>query len=770
MGHEAWATSVRHRTKIIYPDIGYPSWFLFSHFSSEDVAARFKSCYSARKIKRFCTRLVNRPDNMTNRGFAVRQFRVVAAFWIGMGLICSAVYLHFAVLGGRYVQGFVLAFLPVLQAIVTSIYAWRKRFSTKAEALIRSAVGAVAIAGICDSVFQFATIYLRSFRSPWDIHRIHVEYVVAILVVGGFAGGSVLGILRWRILEQGPQTRKIVSAPAWGNRLLSFSVWIAIVAVIGWLMELISSDLYSNQYDGAKLFITLLGLVLIAPIPIFSPVRNESDRWKLTLRYSKKAALIVAIIWGLVFFFGLVLGSYLLAGGAIVWLPYFSIFLILCFFWAYLFARSAQLHTKTTVPGNLSVPASAARPDGWILVSLACIGQAVALLAGVFALAPPSLGLAGIGCLSVYSTQPTDYWFWQGYKGISSETPIDGKIMFRPAVDPSVCVVFSPQKMYDHSTIQWGYMSAANAWFSLIDPEQWESKRNRRIRDEFARFVGRDFSSYDELRSWWDQNNGSLIWSGKDRTLELRQPDEWEQADPYLLRTHRPTQGWISLVQKIHNDGPDWIVPFQKGADPMPVSTEREFDDTMLSANCDREARLRGLKLYVTDGIEVLTGRQQSRAEAFLRHLTGKDLDTIGEWMESLNQLQSQNPWRISPSFAQDLLRGIYRNKHTSREAYTLADLRERTGLDYSQVEDFIPWLENPENTRGDEWEKAQLMVQDLCLEDVGGHCPRIALETLQQLTGKTFASPEEWEQWWNQNKADIILSADGRTLTVRTK
>lgn len=202
----------------------------------------------------------------------------------------------------------------------------------------------------------------------------------------------------------------------------------------------------------------------------------------------------------------------------------------------------------------------------------------------------------------------------------------------------------------------------------------------------------------------------------------------------------------------------------------MPESTGRESQDTMLSSYCDREARLRGLKLYVTEGIEILTGRRQSRVLDFLRHVTGKDFDTGSEWYNALQQLETQNPWQISPFFAHESVLNIYRNKNTSREAYTLSDLRQRTGLDYSQLEDFIPWLENPENTRGDELEKAKIMVSEICLPDIGTHCSRVTLDTLQQLTGKTFASPEDWEQWWSDERENVILSADGRTLITKTK
>lgn len=464
---------------------------------------------------------MNRPNAIPYRHSAVVQFRVVAGLWIAVGFACSVIYLHYAVLGGRYFQGAILASLPVVQSVGTSIYPWRKRFSTQPEATIRTAVNAVVIAGVCELVFQFSVMYLHSFRSPWDIHRIQVDYVVAVLTVGGFAAGSVLGMLRWRIQEQSPQTSKFLttSNAAWGNPILSLSIWISMMTVAGFLMDWILFDLYSNTYGAEKVFFTFFGLVFIAPIPLFSPVRKEINRLKLTLRYWKRSALIIGTIWVVLFVVGFLIRWIILIGAAINGLPYFGLFLILSFLWAYLFAHSAQLPTAQALE-NGPAPVARVRSDGWILVALVAIGQFGALFSGVLALEPAALGFAGIGCLSTYSSNPVDYWFWKGYKGISSETNVNGNIMFRPAIDPSVCVTFSPEKMYDHDVIQAGYLFAANSWFSLIDPEHWESERSRQVRTELDRFIGRDFSSYDELQSWWKQNSTLLIWSGKDQALE----------------------------------------------------------------------------------------------------------------------------------------------------------------------------------------------------------------------------------------------------------
>ena len=54
------------------------------------------------------------------------------------------------------------------------------------------------------------------------------------------------------------------------------------------------------------------------------------------------------------------------------------------------------------------------------------------------------------------------------------------------------------------------------------------------------------------------------------------------------------------------------------------------------------------------------------------------------------------------------------------REAGILATLQTKTGLSYASVEEFVPWLENPQNTRVEDWEKAYVMIGNLCIDNKG--------------------------------------------------
>jgi len=100
-----------------------------------------------------------------------------------MSLVYAAGYFRVAVLGGRYSQGVLLASLPVLQAIWIPAYVWRKEFRTAAEAMIRSAAAAVAIAAIGEAVFLMTAAAFGGFRSYWDSDRLYSDYVLTVLLL-----------------------------------------------------------------------------------------------------------------------------------------------------------------------------------------------------------------------------------------------------------------------------------------------------------------------------------------------------------------------------------------------------------------------------------------------------------------------------------------------------------------------------------------------------------------------------------------------------------
>ena len=224
----------------------------------------------------------------------------------------------------------------------------------------------------------------------------------------------------------------------------------------------------------------------------------------------------------------------------------------------------------------------------------------------------------------------------------------------------------------------------------------------------------------------------------------------WELENTYAYREQYLRVG-PSIVEQLRERGPQWLWDLSYGFDPVQKADGRDFEDAFRSAGFDREGRLRGLKLYVDDSIEVLTGGRQRHAREILSNVTRSNFATESEWDTNLRQIRSSHPWNMSVFEAQDWVANIRRSKGTieKQEFWRPCKLRPA------------------QNTRVQDWERAYVMIGNLCIDDKGYniHCPIRTLYVLKELTGKRFDSSEEWVRWWHENRENLFLSGDGRTL-----
>jgi len=614
-----------------------------------------------------------------------------------MSFVYSVAYFKVAMLNGQFLRGVLFASFPVLQAVLIPAYIASRHFRSRAEAIISGAAAALAFAGVTEDAYVLTKGFFGGARWDWNYGVLAPGYVWTVLIVAGLTAGAALGSLRWRMVEEQSRALTIQRAGWWSTYVPSAALWIALQALCFWLSEL-PRRLFLP--DSTHAFFSIAGSLFIATIPLTVKPRNRSRKSLLVL-YSGSLALVIVACFILLFVYVAVSR---VPGGIFLWtlFPFSLVFVwIYCFPWVPLYLWS----TPVTVPLLETTPApeSISRPVRSTIVALTAAGLLAALPAGLFASSPFSLGLHGIGCAVAESSQASEYWFWKGYKGVSSEALNENSIIFRPAVNASFCIVVPNEKLNDHDAIQEGYVLAARTWFWLIDPEQWDSERTLEIRASLAHLIGHYFSSYDELRAWWEENNQYLTWFAEDQLLEINKTD-WQIEHPNAW-TLPPK---LSVVERLRRDGPHWL-------DESLVQVQ--FGPSELwfgSAVFDPEARLRGLKLYVADSVDVLMGERQRRIHDYLISLTGKDYSTADEWTLALSQIRGNDP-------------------------------------------------------RFSTWQNAMPMVRDLCLEDHGGiHCPKKTLETLKLLTGNTFDSPAQWAQWWHDNRANIALSEDGRTLVTK--
>jgi len=610
----------------------------------------------------------------------------------------AVVYFKTATVAGQFIRGLLFASFPVLQAVLISAYIASRTFRSRAQAVISSSAAALAFAGIAEDAYVLTKGFFGGARWDWDYGLLIPGYVWTVLIVAGLTAGIALGTLRWQGVQAENRAPTAQAPDWWSTYVRSAAVWIALQAICFWLLEL-PRRLFPP--DSTHTFFSLGGSLFIATIPLVLKPRNRS-RWQLLVLYSGSLALGIVTCFILLVVFTMVAQ---IPGGIFLW-ALFPLSLVLvwiyCFPWVPLYLWSTP--GTTPLAATAPPPESIARPVRVTIVALSAAGLLAALPVGLLATSPFNLGIHGVGCVMSLSSQPAEYWFWKGYKGVSHEVLDEDPIIFRPTVIPTFCIVIPHQKLDDPAAIREGYVLAARTWFWLIDPEQWESDRTLEIRANLAHLIGHYFSSYDELSAWWEENNQYLTWSAEDQLLEIHRTD-WQMAHPDAW-TLPPK---LSAVERLRRDGPRWL-------DQSAIQFNQFGPPELLygSAVLDPEARLRGLKLYVADSVDVLLGERQRRIHDYLVSLTGKDYATAEEWTRALNQVRGNDP-------------------------------------------------------RFTTWQNATVMVVDLCLEDHGAiHCPRQTLKTLKLLTGNTFDSPQQWAQWWHDNRASIALSEDGRMLVTK--
>jgi hypothetical protein len=689
---------------------------------------------------------------------ALRSYRLAWRIWIAWSLVYAAIYLRVAVIGSHYPEASIFAGTILLQALVIPSYISQERFAGPAAAAIQSACSAVALVALTAITQVSARISFQHFTFLRSTDTLHFPFVATILLLSGAVGGTALGILRWRVLQAAPaQPIGESSDSKWHRYFQSAVVWIASVTIYSWPIRAIGGEQNRERALLAEIALVGAGLLFVAPLALRSSLWEIESDAQRTWKCFKSALLPVTIAT-------LILSP--VVGG--IWalyvlLPYFVILAMPCLLWAILYSRCVRPLSDRRRPDpwqSLSLHPKAERLSNGVVVGLSAFAQLFALLGGLLAAAPMEVGLHGAGCVNAYHIQAAEYWFWKGYKGLNSDVESDKQIVVRTPVDPSLCMVLNEKAMTaitDPVQLSNGYVAAARSWSWLIDPEQWESDRTKRIRVELRRLLGKDFSSYEELAIWWDKNGRYLVWSSEDQLLRVREPDLQTLANPGVDQLSQQAPP-VVLTESERQD--PWLFG------PLPLGSGPTYPGFRSQA-FDREARFRALTLYVADNIQILTGERPRRVQDFLRRFTGQNFSTEAEWNQFFAQVPRPNPWRISREGAQNLVSLI--RQHGGDPNYeSPSSLRMETAQNYSSLDEFVPWLENPDNTRREEWEIAGRQIKD-AYEGQDFNSPlshkRSAMGWLKDTTDQTYDIPEQWVRWWQENRSNFTLSEDGQRL-----
>ena len=716
------------------------------------------------------------PLASATRNSAVLSYRLAWGLWLVVSLLDGVAYRHLLSLNGADPRAVRVALLFLLQAIGIPIYLRRKTLESAAEAAIRGAAAAATFAGMSSFFLGAIAQLLGISESTSKDPRLEFGYVTSILLFNGIAAGIALGMLRWFIVREQPAQANSSSAkPDWARDLRAQVIWIACATLSFWLFRAygwatanspLTTSLTGDvgTLPGAARFSDFLGrlpgavgLFFISPIPFLLPPR-EGESWrKRILKYS-----------GLGFLAGFTVSA-LLSMIALTWAPIifryvFPNFSVPSLLWGAFYALSLQPSRRTMARSEgRYAPYYPQRPPHRILGAVwwSAAGYAFAILAGWFATTRVALGFPGAGCRIVSQLGSAEYWFWKAYKGFTSEVnTTEGRIV-RLSIDPSICMtldVVSVDRLSTPETQSAGYVVAAQVWSWLINPEEWQSERTVHFRGELKRLTGRDFSSYDELQAWWEQNGESLVWSSSGNRLEVRIPNAQSRAGQGDSSPHAYVPASTSETVR---QSP-WLF------DPHGLRFPG-FNSLFL----DREARLRALKLHAADLVQVLTGERDRRIREYLHNLTGGDFASQRDWWDYFARLPlpTCNDVDCPPGLSQ--LNDVYVRTPPDLNLWD-PRFQEITAQQVrSRHDDFLPWLQRPENRAFWKWATARNLIFEISdtaqnMDPVSQK--RTAMYWLKETTNQSFDSPEKWVEWWQNNRSLLALSDDGLKLVVKRR
>jgi hypothetical protein len=700
------------------------------------------------------------PDAIFYRPSLRTSYRFTHAFWVVCSALYLVVYLFLADLDSDRTHGLLLAFTILLPAVFVPFYIWRANFATPTEAVIRSVAPGLALSGLPATLLRLAD----RFHQPgngYEHGRLQAGYISVVLLLLGLASGIELGMLRWKFLEESRAAANLAGPQAtWRRYIKSGTLWIAGAMVCAWVVALFPSVRAADALAYVGIVLAGSGLLLIAPISVYFATGPAVSIGKRVWKYWLKCLYVGLGLLALCFLVSTVLAKNpLIIVYFIYWVPYFLPgFWLLCLPWAVLSGLAEQPGVRQTEqtrsPLAPWLPQLLPGPATWKVLLLGLAAQPFILLPALWTTSPWPLGLHGIGCVEAHYTNPAEYWFRRAYKGIGSHSEVSNRLIYRLAANPHVCGVIDREdllKVNDPKQVTIGYANAVRAWLWLIDGDQWDGPRSKEIRQELTLLLGREFSCYQELKDWWNQNNKRLVWSGRNELLEVHEPTISDMAHRYYTLTS------MSPVETIR------LHSYQ--LEPGPATDALHAGQLYTLSLFDREERLRGLKLAAADQIAILSGQRERNAREFLERLTGRNFATKADWQNFFSG-NPPAPWNMSRESAQSWIGLIYLyGKTEPYHTRYLADLREATGLNYSAPEDYIPWLQNPDHTRQQEWLKARELADDL--PDANPHGVRDTMFVLKIITDQSFGSPATWVKWWQENHSTVSLSSNGRKLTV---
>jgi hypothetical protein len=243
-------------------------------------------------------------------------------------------------------------------------------------------------------------------------------------------------------------------------------------------------------------------------------------------------------------------------------------------------------------------------------------------------------------CIDIRVLDATQYWFWNGYFGVTEITDLGNERIGRAVVDPGICFRVLRARLDDPNAKTRGYRLAVEEllkWVTDESPPEGEESNSSMAREQLSEITGQRFRAVEEWVSWWATNQDFVWWSeGDDRLV----------VDAGARRTGTPLLDDVMVLtaeEYWFYEGRGWMSnpqiagEFVRGAVLMPPQLYNfsiradELDDI----DSKRAGYTRAVQSLIFDGLlsPELQGTDQESVITLLSELTGQSFDSRNAWI-----------------------------------------------------------------------------------------------------------------------------------------
>ncbi len=248
-----------------------------------------------------------------------------------------------------------------------------------------------------------------------------------------------------------------------------------------------------------------------------------------------------------------------------------------------------------------------------------------------------------VTCREVRSLDALQYWFWDGYSGLTDVHDFAYERWGRIAIDPSICFRIALVVIDDPQQRSAGYRQAVAELIKWVtENENVDEENSELARSQLERLTAEDFDSVEDWSAWWERSRDFMTWSEDDGHLvvltEARDAGEAVHDDAMQLDAEEywfyTARGWIS------GTAPVGEYVFGTVSIPPHDFNFRAVSDALEDRRAKERGYRRALASMFIDGVESsrLAGDNLASLLEQISTLTGQRLDGRDAWLSWWNE------------------------------------------------------------------------------------------------------------------------------------